>query len=199
MLEFIRANEAEHAAKMAQWIFESGTRFFSRLFGDADAAVATLRSWIDRADSEFSGTRAALALGDGKPVGMFIALAGAEIPRRRRADLLDLIKHSTAERRAELKEHLATLNELTAPVQDDEFYLRTVAVDETERGRGFGHELVERALHDGRAVGFQRFRLDVDCDNARALHLYRSFGFEIIHEGRAATAGLHMYSLLLRD
>ena len=183
---------------MAQWIFDSGPAFFISLFGGTTEAKVTLESWLHRPNSEFSGLRATLAL-DPEPVGMFIAIPGAEIAASRRADLFALIQATAATDRLVLKEKLQGLGELTAPVEPDDYYIRTVAIDAARRGKGFGRQILRRALEDGRAAGFKRFRLDVDSGNEVAQNLYRSVGFEPIYEGAAPEFGVRMQSLLLRD
>jgi RimJ/RimL family protein N-acetyltransferase len=54
------------------------------------------------------------------------------------------------------------------------------------RGRGLGRRLLEAALAAARAAGFSRVELTVRDDNARAVALYNSAGFEV--EGRKRRA-----------
>ncbi len=153
MLDFVRlANDervAEHTAKMSRWVYESGPGFFLSLFGDADRAQDTLREWLCRPTSEFSGLLATVAMKSEDSVGMFIACSGGEIPQRRRADLLALVHDANARRHNELRENLKQLADLTAPVGPEDFYLRTIAVDASQRGAGIGRKLVEQALAGG--------------------------------------------------
>jgi ribosomal protein S18 acetylase RimI-like enzyme len=53
-------------------------------------------------------------------------------------------------------------------------------------GLGLGRALTEQALEQTRAVGIRRVTLYVRADNARAIRLYESLGFQ--HEGRMAGA-----------
>jgi ribosomal protein S18 acetylase RimI-like enzyme len=200
LLDFLRLSDKrlidEHAPSMAAWIFDSGPGFFSALFGERTAAEETLRKWLHRPTSDFSASHATLGLDDGAVVGMFIGNRGADIPACRRADLLALLQQSSAEQRIELKQILEEIAELTAPINADEFYIRTIAVDPAHRGCGFGRKLTQRAIEHAHLAGFARCRLDVDCDNEVALGLYRSLGFETIYEGAAPKFGLRMYSML---
>lgn len=47
------------------------------------------------------------------------------------------------------------------------------------RGRGFGKQLIQRALRSARAFGFQRVQLTVSQRNVNAIELYKKVGFEI--------------------
>ncbi len=140
--------------------------------------------------------QATLALCGDVPAGMFIAVRGDEIPQRRRSDLLALFQSTAPERRDRLKQNLQDIEALTAPVASDNYYLRTIAVDASQRRRGIGRQLVGRAIDDARAIGSKGVRLDVDSDNDAALRLYRSLGFESVYEGFAPKLGLRMYSML---
>ncbi len=201
VLEFIRLEDAgsvqQHAPRMAQWIFESGPKFFAALFGSSERAIENLSAWLQRDTSEFSGLQATLAFDGSEPAGMFIGVPGQEIARRRRADLLGLIQQTPADERELLKAKFQSMAELTAPVTENDYYIRTLAVDRAHRGRGFGRRLLERAIADAQALGCRAVCLDVDADNDVARGLYGSAGFTSIYEGKAASLGLHMHSLAL--
>lgn len=49
------------------------------------------------------------------------------------------------------------------------------------RGRGFGQQLLERALDEGFGAGLERIELEVFASNTRAVALYRRVGF--VEEG----------------
>ena len=54
------------------------------------------------------------------------------------------------------------------------------------RGRGLGRRLLEQALDEAFAKGFERIELEVFASNARAVALYRAVGF--VEEGRRRCA-----------
>lgn len=56
--------------------------------------------------------------------------------------------------------------------------LQTVAVAPQRRGRGLGRLLLQRALEVARQAGARRLHLEVREDNAPAVALYTSAGFE---------------------
>ncbi len=62
----------------------------------------------------------------------------------------------------------------------DEAYVTNVAVTESERGRGVGRALVERAVENARACNASFISLEVRLSNAAAVSLYKSVGFESV-------------------
>lgn len=188
---------AHWSGSIAKWVHTTGATYFDTLFGDVDTALLRLESWVRRPDSEFSGMRATLALNGGQGVGVFIALPGLEVPKRRSVDTLHLLKECRSDRRLALRGFLSAFANVLLPVAESEFYLRTLAVDVDWRGRGVGRQLLEEAIAAGGRVGFKRIRLDVNANNAPALRLYERLGFKIIHKGAAPDYGQHVCAMLL--
>jgi ribosomal protein S18 acetylase RimI-like enzyme len=56
--------------------------------------------------------------------------------------------------------------------------LEDLFVSEEARGTGLGRALLERAVTEARERGCRRIELDVNDNNAAALALYRSLGFD---------------------
>ncbi len=54
-----------------------------------------------------------------------------------------------------------------------------MAVLPEHRGRGLGRSLLDAAIAHGRACGAHKLELEVFTDNARAISLYASAGFEV--------------------
>lgn len=61
----------------------------------------------------------------------------------------------------------------------------TVATDTARQGRGIGRAMMLDLLDHARAVGAGTVLLEVRVDNAPALHLYSSLGFETLGRRRA--------------
>jgi ribosomal-protein-alanine N-acetyltransferase len=59
----------------------------------------------------------------------------------------------------------------------DEAHLLNVSVAEKWQGAGFGARLLRHAMHAARRLGARTLLLEVRPSNARALDLYRHFGF----------------------
>lgn len=58
--------------------------------------------------------------------------------------------------------------------------LYSLAVASVARGQGVGRLLLEHALQQARSGGAQAISLEVKCDNAAAIALYRDYGFEVV-------------------
>jgi GNAT superfamily N-acetyltransferase len=63
-------------------------------------------------------------------------------------------------------------------------YVSTLAVAESDRGRGLGRALLLHAFSDLGSTGARGLALDVQAENESALALYRSVGLEIEREWR---------------
>jgi GNAT superfamily N-acetyltransferase len=59
----------------------------------------------------------------------------------------------------------------------EEFELAKMAVLESERGRGLGRKIIERAIEYARSLGAKRLYLETNRKLANAIHLYESVGF----------------------
>jgi ribosomal-protein-alanine N-acetyltransferase len=62
--------------------------------------------------------------------------------------------------------------------EPDTCYLAGISVDPKYQNRGFGRFFLDEALSRVKEDGFTRVILTVAPKNDRAIHLYRSFGFE---------------------
>lgn len=187
---------ATYAEQLSRWLLQTGNRFFEALFGDSETALRQLRKWVCRRDSEFSGFRATLALVKGSPVGMVIALPGDDALRGRRADLLALVAASSRAARDKLKENLTLLAGASAPIEKDDYYIRSLAVDDGCRCQGVGRALLARAMSNGTLAGYRRFRLDVETDNAAAQSLYKAVGYRVIKTSFLTKFGFGVHSML---
>lgn len=58
--------------------------------------------------------------------------------------------------------------------------VQTIAVDSGHRGRGTGRDLLKRLLYVAEESGCSEVLLEVSADNAPAIGLYESEGFEVI-------------------
>jgi N-acetylglutamate synthase-like GNAT family acetyltransferase len=86
---------------------------------------------------------------------------------------------------------------------DDTAGLRWLALDPSLRGRGLGRRLVGEVVAEARRHGYARLRLETFSDLRTAAHIYREYGFELVHEetgprwGREQVTYQH-YELALR-
>jgi ribosomal protein S18 acetylase RimI-like enzyme len=161
-------------------IHEAGNPYFDWLFGGPTVALSVLASRMRSQESEISICDAVVALDSvGDVIGAFIALTGAELGARRKTDAVAYLKHVGRSGRARLLQRVQESRDLFASVRPDEFYLSKIGVRADTRGCGHGRALVERFVSMGVERGLTRFVLDVNDENASALHLYRSMGFRI--------------------
>jgi len=178
------------------WVHEAGCPYFDWFFGDAEAAQATLDSWMRRPSSEvFAGRMTLLTDGD-RAIGGFIALGGAELESCRGADTIAAIKDAGRDGLTELRERLEAGKELFVSVGHGDFYLSKIGVLDEFRGRRLGTMLLQRYLADGEEAGFRRFRLEVWSGNEPAIRFYRGFGFDVVAESTSPRAGLTYVSML---
>lgn len=61
----------------------------------------------------------------------------------------------------------------------------TIAVDAAHQGHGLGRRLLEALIEHAREVGALQVLLEVRVDNAPAIHLYESAGFQMLGRRRA--------------
>jgi len=64
----------------------------------------------------------------------------------------------------------------------DVYYIRAITVVSKWRGHGLGRRLMQIAIENGRAGGYNSFRVDVRADNTAARCLYEALGFVPIAE-----------------
>lgn len=62
----------------------------------------------------------------------------------------------------------------------DEAHLLTIGVGRAQQGQGYGARLLQHAMRQAVASGARRLFLEVRPSNARAVALYRNFGFRQI-------------------
>jgi ribosomal protein S18 acetylase RimI-like enzyme len=71
---------------------------------------------------------------------------------------------------------------ILADLDDHDFYLGAVAVNEDCRGKGVGTFILKESLEIARKKNCKRVVLDVDLKNDGALRLYERFGFKIFNK-----------------
>lgn len=71
---------------------------------------------------------------------------------------------------------------ILADLDDHDFYLGAVAVNENCRGKGIGTFILGKSLEIARRKNCKRVVLDVDLENDGALRLYQRFGFKIFNK-----------------
>ena len=73
-------------------------------------------------------------------------------------------------------------NFVLVTVESDDFYICELAIHESQRGKGRGHDALEYLLKLGEDLGCKRAVLDADFRNEGAFRLYSSYGFKIFNK-----------------
>ncbi|WP_414470141.1 GNAT family N-acetyltransferase [Methanobacterium sp. ACI-7] len=71
---------------------------------------------------------------------------------------------------------------ILAKLENNDFYLASVAVDNEFRGKGIGNFILEESLKLAKNNMCERVVLDVDFKNPGALRFYKRFGFKIFNK-----------------
>lgn len=62
-------------------------------------------------------------------------------------------------------------------IEGQRAYLYAFRIDKKYQGKGYGKHLLANVLDKLKAKGYTEFTVGVEDDNARAIHIYKSFGF----------------------
>lgn len=164
----------EEGLEFARFLDQAAEGFFRFILG-RKAADVIARSYV-RPGNEYAFEHTIFAVRDDVIIGMACGFSG----RSRGAFPDRSLRHFARKRtlRVAVAEFLLTrLRRLLADVEDDDFYLLAIAVDEEFRGLGVGSMLL--LAMEGRAVanGSSRLALDVSAKNEAARRLYERHGF----------------------
>lgn len=186
MIRTIKARP-EHAPQIASLVMTAMTdECCQNLAGEGNtlADFARLISSLAAADvSQYSYRNTIVAVDDGgKVCGAVVSYDGGR--------LLEL-RHPFIDGAARLLgRDMSGMDEETAA---GEWYIDSLAVVPSERGKGIAHQLLEGAIRRARQAGLPAALL-VDKGNPRAERLYRSLGFE--HAGDTTWGGHEMRHLV---
>lgn len=164
------------------WLHAASEPYLSWLVNDQELALEILLDFTHRPSSEYAYRRANMLMLDGEIVGGYIALAGEELMRCRRADLAALMRYDNRMDLGALRSRMRQANSVFLSVTSDEFYLSKLGVIHVERGRGLGRAVAMEFMRHARNNGWRRLCLDVWSQNHAAIRLYRSLGFYAVNE-----------------
>ena len=69
-------------------------------------------------------------------------------------------------------------------IEENDLYLAEIAIDESQRGKGLGRQVVNDVIDYARSKGYDRVILDADFRNEGAKKLYESIGFKQFNKKR---------------
>ena len=130
---------------------------------------------------DLSHEYAAFAVRGGRIIGMALCYT-AEQHRASSHEPLREAKGYRACRAAIIGAVMAPIMRVLDTLEDGDFYLQAIAVDEDLRGAGVGSLLIGWVEEQGRASGSRRLCLDVSGSNLSARRLYERLGMEVVSE-----------------
>jgi len=141
----------------------------------------------------FSHEHAWIAEEQGSTRGMLLGYTGAvkksQDPRTGLA-LLGLLRADLIRRLPGLLKLQSTIGR----IGKDELYISNVAVFPSDRGKGIGSLLIDRAREEAARTGAREVVLDVETDNPDAQRLYERLGFRVKGETPALVLDGRPYS-----
>jgi ribosomal protein S18 acetylase RimI-like enzyme len=175
---FCEADQPEnYVASVVPLIYETAVDYFNLLFGSREDALEELTHWSKRPTSEYSILRATGLMQDEDCSAIVISLGGRDRNDCHRADILALLKSRTVRKRSLSHIGFEALRDSLPQVPVDVYYIRAISVASKWRRHGLGRQLMQIAIENGRADGYNSFRVDVRADNTAARRLYEALGF----------------------
>ena len=170
----------------AALIYATGPASYDYIFGGMARLAPIIRhAW--RGDGTLYSHETASVVMDGSTMaGIEIGYAGEEFYARRDATAgaaAEAMKAGAVsfEDLTAIAEKADKASYLNAWVPPDVYYLMALAVPESQRGRGIGKALLQRAIDRARASGYRALHLDVLSDNP-AVGLYTAMGLICVAE-----------------
>lgn len=73
-------------------------------------------------------------------------------------------------------------NFVLVDVEEDDFYIAELAIDSSNRGKGYGKQAISQLIQIAKDLDCKRIVLDADFRNEGAFKLYKKIGFKIFKE-----------------
>ncbi|USG64041.1 GNAT family N-acetyltransferase [Brevibacillus ruminantium] len=181
----IRYATPEDARLAAPLIFEAIGDIAYTLTGadKPEEAIPVLEKFFSEPSNRISFENSLVVVVAGQPVGVLICYHGS------RTDELD---KPFAER---LKQLTGQEPVIKKEARNDEFYLDTLVVSPSHRGKGLGKQLIARFEEEAIKQGHERTALLVENDNGRARKLYESLGYRA---DSSLTVSGHLYHHMVK-
>jgi RimJ/RimL family protein N-acetyltransferase len=177
------------------WILAAGQPYFDWLCGSREAAERTVAMWMKQPSSEVFLQRMTFLQCGSQLAGGIIGLGGVELKRARISDVNSYWKTLDVNSRGSLIGRLSQSLHAFAPVAEDEYYISKVGLARSFQGRGLAKVLVQQCLDQGTALGYSKFRADIQTENKPSLRCSRLMGFEIFYTGQSLDGALRYHAL----
>ncbi len=175
----VRFGENDDSAAITNFIMSAGDGLFEFLLDGILPGIKArelIRMAVTDATSPLVYSNALLAEIDGRPVGLILGYPSEQY------GIPPIVETIVPRRRLQ---HVA---EILSSRIDDSWYINSVAVAPEARGCGVARLLLTTAADLAREQGFERLSLHAWADNAAALSLYGSLGFEAVRDIAVAPA-----------
>lgn len=172
----LTADLEPHIAAFLELECEIAKSYYGFVFDTRSDAQNWQATLFKSGDCEFGPPWARLMLIDGKPVGLYAAIPGADL---RRIRLVSGMRWLRSQRTvdAATRERVRLAARVSMQPGADDFYLSRIGIVESMRGHGLGRWLLGRVMAAAGRAGLQRCVLEVDPENVAAVGLYRRSGF----------------------
>ena len=177
------------------WILAAGQPYYDWLCGGRDAAERTVAMWMKQPSSEVFIQRMRFLQCGSEIAGGIIGLGGAELRKARIADVNSYWAMLDLHSRGALIEKLSGSLQVFAPVAEDEYYVSKLGLARSFQGKGLAKVLVQHCLAQGTALGYSKFRADIQTENKPSLRCARVIGFEIFCTGESSDGALRYHGL----
>jgi hypothetical protein len=151
--------------------------------------------WMRQPSSEVSVQRMQFLQYGSEIAGGIIGLGGAELKKARTADMDSFWATLDVNSRGALIERLSQSLAVFAPVAEDEYYASKMGLARSFLGKGLAKVMLQRCLDQGSALGYSKFRADVQTENEPSLRCCLGIGFEIFYTGQSADGALRYHAL----
>lgn len=177
------------------WILAAGQPYYDWFCGERDVAERTVALWMRQPSSEVSIQRMQFLQCGSDIAGGIIGLGGAELKKARTANINSFWATLDVHSRGALIERLSQSLQVFAPVAEDEYYASKMGLTRSFLGKGLAKVMLGRCLDQGNALGYSKFRADVQTENEPSLRCCLSVGFEIFYTGKSADGALRYHAL----
>lgn len=153
--------------KVARLVYDVDFRTFDMLFKTDESAIKTIQK--DLYKREIDDYFKVILNDDGEIIGMLIIYTSKTSHKFYLKSLRLLI--------VDILDHFVLCD-----IEDNDFYIAEIAIDESMRGRGLGKTVLLDAIEYARKKGYYRVTLDADFRNTGAKSLYERIGFKVFNK-----------------
>lgn len=187
-------NNAEGLA-FARYLDEAAEGFFRFMLGGRSEQIIATAFAVPTHDLSFDNVT--FAEHEGNTVGM---VSGYSAEQHRQSSLTPLIQAAGRHniRMRIVRVLFAPIFRIIDSVEDNDFYLQAIAVDDHLRGKRLGALLMDSIEERARNSGASRLSLDVSAGNQEAIGFYQHRGMTIASQWpkRLKIAGLKFYRMI---